>query len=285
MALKSVVENLDDVDEVFKGEYKEVKDDKGAVTGYALDIEGGIENHPAAKTLKAELGRRRISEKNATTELAKLAPFKALGSPEEVQAKLDRIPELEALADGKLDDAKINNIVEGRVKNKLAPLEREVGQLKTQVAEKDKLIGDYTQKEIRTKVNGSLLKAAKDAKVTESAMEDIELYGERVFELTEDGAVVTKEGVGATPGLSPKEWLIDMQSKRPHWWGPTAGGGAGGSRGGAGGAGSNPWSAEHWNMTEQGRIVREKGRETAERMAKAAGTSIGALKPPAKKAA
>jgi hypothetical protein len=42
---------------------------------------------------------------------------------------------------------------------------------------------------------------------------------------------------------------------------------------------NNPWSAAHWNMSEQGRILREKGREYADRLASAAGTKVGGVKP------
>lgn len=41
----------------------------------------------------------------------------------------------------------------------------------------------------------------------------------------------------------------------------------------------NPWSAKHWNLTTQGAIVKRHGSATAERMAKAAGTTVGAGKP------
>lgn len=131
-------------------------------------------------------------------------------------------------------------------------------------------------------IGGALGKAARDLKVVDSALEDVELYGERLFEVQEDGTVVTRDGVGVTPGLSPKQWLEDMQGKRPHWWGPTAGGGAGGSRGANTGAG-NPWSAEGWNMTEQGNIIRTKGRAEADRLAKLAGTTVGGPQPKPKK--
>lgn len=42
---------------------------------------------------------------------------------------------------------------------------------------------------------------------------------------------------------------------------------------------SNPWRAEHWSVTEQGRIIRVLGLEVAGRMAAAAQSKIGATKP------
>lgn len=276
MALKAVVENLDDVDEGLREQYKETVDPKTKAKVYALDIEN-VQALPDVTRLSTALVKER-DEHKATK--GKFAPFAALGDPTALQAQLDRIPELEAAAEGKLDDAKINSIVEGRLKTKLAPLERENGQLKLQLGEKDKVIGDYTTKERTGKINSALTKAAREAKVVDSAMDDIELYGDRVFEVQDDGSVVTKDNVGVTPGLTAKQWLEDMQTKRPHWWGPTQGGGAGGNRGGPNGGGVNPWAHDTWNVTEQGNVLKAD-RKRAEQLAKNAGTTIGGGKPAA----
>lgn len=276
MALKAVVENLDELDEALRSEYKEVIDPATKAKSYVLDIEN-VQALPDVSRLSTALTKERTEHKNTKN---KFAPFSALGDPAEVQAKLDRIPELEAAAEGKLDDAKINGIVETRIKTKLAPLERELGTLRTTVAEKDKVIEGFTAKERSRMISGSVSKAAREMKVLDTAVEDVELYGERLFEVQEDGSVVTKDGVGVTPGLTAKQWLEDMQGKRPHWFGATAGGGAGGGKGG-GSTGPNPFSAEGWNVTEQGNLLRSD-RAKAERLAKAAGTTIGGPRPKAK---
>ena len=72
-------------------------------------------------------------------------------------------------------------------------------------------------------------------------------------------------------------WLSDLQTKKPHWWGETVGGGAAGSNSGFSGI-NNPWTADNWNMTEQGKLY-AKNPAKAEQMAKAAGSSVGASKP------
>lgn len=278
MALKAVVDNLDDVDEGLREQYKETTHPETKAKVYVLDLEN-LAALPDVVRLNTSLRKERDEHKGTK---AKLAPFAAFGDPTKLQEQLDRIPELEAAAEGKLDDSKINAIVEGRVKTKLAPLERELGQLRTQVGEKDKVIEGFTAKERSRMIGGALGKAARELKVVDSAMEDVELYGERMFEVQEDGTVVTRDGVGVAPGLSPKAWLEDMQAKRPHWWGPTQGGGAGGSRQPNGG-GANPWSADGWNLTEQGNVLKTKGRAEADRLAKAAGTVVGGQRPTAKK--
>lgn len=274
MVLKAKLESLDELDSSLHEHYK--KDEAGG--GFVLDIEGGV-SQKDVDTLKKSLTNERESHKQTKN---KLGAYSALGDVEEIHSKLEKFPELELASKGKLDDNHINGIVETRIKSRLAPLERERDKLKADVAERDTKIGEYTAKERRGMITGELTKAAKAAKVADSALEDIELYGDRVFEITEAGTVVTKDGVGVTPGLSPKEWLSDMQAKRPHWWGPTQGGGANGSRGGAG-VGQNPFSREHWNMTEQGNIVRSKGMAEAERLAKIAGTTVGGAMPAERK--
>jgi hypothetical protein len=110
-------------------------------------------------------------------------------------------------------------------------------------------------------------------------MDDVLMLGERVFEVTDDGAVVTRDGVGVTPGIAADIWLSEMQDKRPHWWPASTGGGANGGSGNNNFA-KNPFSREHWNLTEQGQAIRTD-RAKADRMAQAAGTKIGAGLPPA----
>jgi len=89
---------------------------------------------------------------------------------------------------------------------------------------------------------------------------------------------VAKENArGVEAGITPDIWLTDMKEKRPHWWPTSQGGGAGGGAGGSGG-GSNPWGAKSWDLDAQGAMVRQD-RAKAERMAKAAGSKIGAIAP------
>lgn len=270
MALKAILDSLDGIPDALHGEYVE-RNGK-----YELQVEG-MKTQADVDRLQSALTKERGDHKNIKDRIGLLGDRKI----EDVVSLLDRIPELEAAAEGKMDDEKINQIVETRIKSKIAPLERELGQVRSQVAEKDKIIGDYTTKDRTRSIHDAVRRAASTAKILPEAQDDALILAERVFEVDEAGRVVTKDGVGVTPGIEPSVWFTDLQKTRPHWWGPSVGGGAPGQRGALGG-GTNPWSDEHWNMTEQGRQL-TADRAKAEQLAKAAGTSIGGPRPKAKK--
>lgn len=197
-------------------------------------------------------------------------------TPDKVVELNDKIEELSLLAEGKVDDKKIEELVEKRLKTRTGPLERERNELKRKNDELTGTVTELTGKEKTRLIKDEVRNAALKAKVIDSALDDVLMYADRTFELTDDNKVVTKDNVGVTPGLDAVTWMQEIQSKKPHWWPPSQGGGASG--GGQGGFNNNPWTSENWNMTEQGSIVKEN-KDKAERMAKAAGTSIGGRKP------
>lgn len=269
--LELVYDTLEAIPENYRDLYSE-RDGKFHLTGVkGMKTQGDIDR------LQTALTKERNDHK-ATRD--KLATFGDM-DPEQVQAQLDRIPELEVAAAGKIDDAKMEELVEARIRTKLAPVERErdkaIKERDEAKAEAETAKGEIRSRDVRSKLTDAALKA----KVVDTALEDILLIGERVFELSDDGAITVRDGMGATPGIDPATWLTEMQEKRPHWWPPSEGGG---SRGGSGGgmASDNPWRAEQWNMTKQGQIYRESP-ERAEQLAKQAGTTIGGPRPaPAK---
>lgn len=268
MGLKSVVDTLDDVDEKFHELYTQ-KGDKYELTG----IEG-VRTQADVDRLQSALSKERNDHKQVRERLQLLGDRKI----EDVLSQLDRIPELEAAAKGKLDEAQIEQIVEGRLRVKVAPLEREKSQLTKQIemltTENTTYKGKERTRSIHDAVRGAL---TKQQGFQPSAVDDALIYAERMLDISDDGQIVTRDGVGVTPGVDAAVWLSEMQSKRPHWWGPSQGGGAGGNRSGNGG-GSNPWTAASWNMTEQGRVLRENP-QRAEQLAKSAGTTIGGPRP------
>lgn len=196
---------------------------------------------------------------------------------------LDGYEELKTRADGKIDDEKINQIVESRIKTKLAPVERERTLLADKLKVSEGQVETFQTKEKQRTIGDKVREAAVAASLAPTAIEDALILAERMFDITEDGRIVTRDNVGVTPGVEADVWFTEMKPKREHWWPPSEGGGARGGRGNGGG-GANPWSADNWNMTHQGDYIRQHGDEKAQQMAKMAGTTIGGQRPRAKAA-
>lgn len=268
---KAIVDNLDGIDAKYHDLYVE-KDGKF----HFVPVEG-LKPLAEFNVVHTALTKERTDHKETKTKLTAFAGLE----PDAVRAQLDRIPELEIAATGKIDEKAVEAIVATRIASKIAPLERENTRLKGEVVEKDNTIQAFQTGERTRKITDAVRNAARTAKVLDGAQEDAILLAERVFEVTPEGSVVTKDNVGVTPGISPDVWLTDLRTTRSHWWGPSTGGGATGGRPGSGG-GVNPFSAEGWNMTAQGAMIKAD-RVKADQMAKAAGTTIGGPKPAAKK--
>ena len=268
MGLKLSYDAIDDVPEV----HRELYTDQGGK--FVLTGVEGVKSQADIDRMNVALQKERDAHKATKS---KYSHFENLDATE-VLSKLDRFEELEAAAAGKLDENAINGIVETRIKSKTAPLEREKAQLAAKLAENEAVIQQYQARERQRSIHDAVRSVALKSKVTDTALEDVLMLAERVFDVDEDGNVTAKDNVGVTPGVSPEVWLQEMQSKRPHWWPASGGGGASGSQGGGGYAGANPFAAATWNATEQGRIFRENPKR-AEQLAAAAGTKVGGMKP------
>jgi hypothetical protein len=270
--LKAIIEKADfeSLPEPLQAAYVE----KGGK--YEIQVEG-MKTQADVDRVQNALVKERADHKAVKERVSLLGDRKI----EDVVVLLDKIPELELAAAGKLDDKKIDQIVETRIATKLAPVVRERDQYKAQVAEREAKLNEYATRERSRTIHDAIRVAATKSKVLPEALEDALLLGERVFDIEEGtGRIITRDKVGVTPGIEPEVWFQDLQTKRPHWWGPTVGGGGVGNAGG--GSGPNPFTAEHWNMTEQGKLYAANP-SRAEQLAKAAGTTVGGPKPAAKK--
>ena len=120
MPLTAVVEKIDDIPEQYRDLYTE-KGGKFELTGIT-----GIKTTADVQRVQQALDNERNAHKETK---ASFEPFKDWKF-EDVQAQLDRLPELEAAAKGKLDEAAIEEMVERRVHGTLtsrtAPLERQI---------------------------------------------------------------------------------------------------------------------------------------------------------------
>ncbi len=247
---------------------------------WELNVEG-LKTDADLARVQTSLSGERDAHKKTKASLAAWGDLKH----DEVVTSLDRIPELEAAAGGTLDEAAIEDIVskrvDTRIRKTMAPLERDL--LKV-TGERDTLAGDN-----KVLSAGALTRAREDvlrplmtaAKIVPEHQEDVLMYAERHLERDDEtNTFFAKKDInGVTSGSTPKDWLEELCLRRPGWLGESVGGGARGSGGGGGFSGANPWTRDNWNMTEQGRVQTTKGLEVAQKMAKAAGTVLGGLKP------
>lgn len=256
-----------------KGLYDEA-DGKFTLSGIT-----GMKTVADVANVQEALRKEREDHGTAKTSLKAWGDLK----PDEVNTQLDRIKELETAAGGKLDDDAINTIVEGRMTQKTAPLERNILTLTesntTLQTENDVLRASIDRRDM----NEAVRRVATEMKVIGTAIPDVEMVAAAFLEKNEAGQFITKADVqGVTPGVDVAQFMKEMQKMRPHWWPASEGGGAGGGGGPLGGD-ANPWSFAGWNLTKQGQVYKEQGAETAASLAKAAGTTVGGLKPPEKK--
>ena len=266
-------DTLDLVPEPVRGLFEE-RDGKAVLTKI-----NGLKTQKDINALNEALRKERTDHKAAKDALT---PWSSLGKTrEEIQAQLDRISELEEAAKGKLDEPAIQKLVEGRLGQKTAPLERALKErddaLTAATRERDEARQVIARRDLSDAVRG----VATEMKVLATAIPDVELFAQTVLERQEDGSFITKSGIpGVTPGLDPKSLLKDLQKSRPHWWPPSEGGGAGG---GGGRDGDNPWTASNWNISKQGEHIKANGLASAQVLAKQAGSTVGATQPPAQK--
>lgn len=236
---------------------------------------GGKKN---IERLEASLRKERTDHKQTKTTFSRVQGLDI----DELLRRNDEYEELKLRAEGNLDDKKVDDLVETRIKARLTPLQRELQQTKEMLTgvttERDELIS----KEKSARIKSALRKAARTAKVVDSAIEDVEQLGASLFELDDNGNIIAREGTGLTPGIDPAMWLSDVKDKKPHWFPGSYGGGAKGGKGSMGSDGDNPWSADGWNLTAQGRILKENP-ERAKRMASMHGVDLKNPKRPAKK--
>ena len=271
MGLEAIHKTLEEIPEQYRDLYSE-RNGQFELTGI-----NGVKTQADVDRLSVSLTKERDDHK-ATKQ-----KFQVWGDLdyEETIAKIDKIPELEAAAkDGGIDEEKMNELVEARIKTRLAPVERDLAAAKTEVDTLSQENTGFKAKETKRTIHDSVREALVETKVLDVAHEDALALAERVFEVAEDGRVTVKDESGFTPGITPKDFLGEIQAKRPHWWAPSQGGGAGG--GGHGGIkGDNPWSKGGWNLTAQGAYAKEHGVEKAAEAAKQAGSAFGSTHPPA----
>lgn len=272
MAFEFQVDSLDGLPEGVREHYVE-RNGKFEIVVTGAKTQGDVDR--VMQSLVKERGEHDVTK-------AKLRGFGEF-TPETVEQTLadleDTKLQLKAVKqEGGPKDEDIEALVESRTQQRVKPVERKLAQLTTQFEE----LTGTNRSLIEEKTRGNILTdVLADARLKEVGIDsdalapgaDVELWAERVFERTEDGKTISKEGVGVTPGLSPKEVFIDLKAggQRRHWFGSTHGAGARGGKGGGGDDKENPFKeGPGFNLTKAAQIVRDDP-ERAARLAKAAG--------------
>ena len=276
-SLKAVHDTQDEIPEVYRDLYAE-RGGKWELTGIT-----GVKTQADVDRVQEALRKEKDDHKKAK-ESAR-AWIDTGWKLEDVRERMEKWDEIQLKLEnaGKLNDEQIDKIVESRIKSRLGPVERQNKELNEQLQAASQQVSAFQEKERIATIHSEARKARIKTGAYESADEDINFAAERMLEILEDGRVVTKDGVGVTPGVTADIWLQEMQSKRAHWWPPSEGGGAKGAKIGIQ-ASKNPWSATNWNLTEQGNFINENGMEKAQQMAALANSRVGATRPTAKAA-
>lgn len=286
MRLKTIYDTAEEIPEGYADLYTE-RNGRWELTGVE-----GVKTQADIDRVQTALVKERNDHKIAKEALKAFEGFDPEAITEQAHKLEEVTAQLEAInKDGRVDEAKLEPIIAARIKQAVAPLERDKQNLERQldaqkktVMEKDGEVITLRTSITTGEIERNIRDAAAEAKVIPSATFDAVRYGRDVFEKTEDGRIITKDVHGVVPGLTPKEWFKDMMDKAPHWWPASVGGGSqGGSGGGRGtyGGANNPWSKEGWNMTKQGQLVRQLGETKAGEIAAQAGSKIGDTKPAA----
>lgn len=255
---------LTEVPEAYRGLYSE-QDGRVVLSGVV-----GLKSQEDINRIEGALQKERNDHRAVKGTLAKLGDRDI----NEVLSLLDSIPALEAAAKG------VDNIDEqlaGRLQQETAPLNRKISEYEANVSSLTEQLTKLQTREVHRDIGDTVGKFALSSKVLPEAVEDVQYMARSIFEKNEQGDIVAKADIpGITPGISPEVWLTELQRSKPFYW-PQSNLPAF-RKGGQGAPGSNPWSAASWNMTEQGRIVREN-RSTADQLAAQAGTTVGGRKP------
>lgn len=257
MALKTVIESVDGLDEAIAGLYKQNEDGDG----YILDIEG-VDDHPKVRgvvTANAENKRKRDKYKSELEALQ--ARYEGL--PEDFDA--DAFEALKTQADGKeppkTDEqvARVREQLENKHKRDLEKIE----------TERDRYKGLLNRATVDDGLSKALDEAGIDAKYKPAVRALLKDKGAiKLVDEDDRFDAVVETDMGAMPLSSyVKEWAASDEGK--HYVEPPKGGNERGSSGQRNNE-DNPFGKPSWNKTQQAMLIRTD-KAKAERLATAAG--------------
>lgn len=263
--LEAIYANLDDVPENFRELFTE-QNGQFELTGV-----NGMKTQADIDRLTVSLGKERDLLKQAKAAIGAYGEH----TPETIETLLGEVETLRA-TNGQVDETKLEEALAPRIAAKVGPLQRQLDQANGTISDLTNQVQAFELQNTQRTIDDALKVAfGKHKLTTANAQQDLLLHAQREFNIT-DGQVMTADG------MSPSDWVANQKTERPYLWGVSQGGGAQGANGKHSHGGANPFTHENWNMTEQGKILRES-RAKAEQLAKAAGTTIGGIRPNPKK--
>lgn len=271
MALKAVLESIDELDEVLKGEYTE-KDGK-----WYLDVTE-INAHPQVVALKNAHERQKTD--NASLK-SKVAELETKVSTIPVDFSIDEWNRLLALDDIDPNDPNSKDKKKAKADERLAQLrttfEQQITALKAKydkdIGEKDATIASERGLRAQDKADLALDKAMDKANIDpkfRSAVRALHKSGIK-HAIEDDGSirVYFESDLGEVePETFINNWAQGDDGK-VFVSVPTGPVGQGGNKSGGNNVANNPFSAQSWNKTEQARLRNDPVK--GERLAKAAG--------------
>lgn len=179
------------------------------------------------------------------------------------EAVLNENEEAKLIADGKIDE-----LINKR-------LSREQATWQSQLEQKD-IEAQKLQKQIEAlqgaTIASGIASAAAKAGLAPTAIEDAQLIAKHSGWVVEDGQPVLRKGEeivrGANGVITFEEWLEQQRETRPHWFPNPKGAGSQGNKGG-GHLSDNPWKKESFNLSQQGRLIKENPALAAQMKAEA----------------
>lgn len=272
MALKAVLESLDDVQEATRDYYEE-KDGK-----FVLSLEG-IDDHPAVANLRSALERQKADRKKAADERDALKA-KYDGVPEDFSAdEWARLKAMDEAGEGDEGSKDVRQKVEDATNRLKARYEAQAAadkkRLENEIAQRDERIATLDSQIRKRLVDDGLTRALAEAGVTKAPLLKAAkaLLAPEVEVLDDEGEYTArmKPDLGGDDLMKfVQNWVQTDDGKA--FVEPARGGDALGSKSARGGEANNPFGKATWNKTEQGRLY-NGDRVKAERLARSAGFS------------
>lgn len=232
MALKAILDSLDSVPEALREYYKQDGEQ------FILQVEG-VQQHPDVTALANALERQKEDNRTLRRK-ADEAADKLADIPDDFT--LDEWNRLKDSGEGK---------VEERLKEQRERLQAQHQKEVERLREENQSLSGRLQKNVAERALDEAIDKAgvdpkfrKAVKALHNASLKIEGEGDEVQVL-----------LGDLPVSDALQAFVASDEGK-HFVAPPSGGGAPGSNGGGGGE-RNPWSKEHFNLSEQGRILRE----------------------------